>query len=198
MPQEGYSWGSDLQHKSSNTLSHSGHFCSSCSLPQHSIPAARHTPSLTGYKHQSGQTREQHDKEKYPFAAFTKRHFLPVFSISLVIYIQDYRNSQGHFSTFRFCTMFYSLNWMFSTTVLCFLMFCFRHFSLFMSMARQQDIPINAPAELSQLQEEPFFISIHIIFKEKHPFKMFNINLQSLMLEPTFLILFTQFNVQHQ
>lgn len=198
MPQEGYSWASDLQHKSSSTLSHSGHFCSSCSLPQLSMPAPRHTPSLTGYKHQSGQTREQHDKEKYPLAVFTKRHFLLVLSSSLVIYIQDYRNPQGHFSIFRSCTMFYSLKWMFSTTALWFLMCCFRHFSLFMSMARRQDTPINAPAELSQWQEELFFISIHIIFKEKYPCKMFNINLQSLMIQPKFLILFTQFNVQHQ
>lgn len=151
MPQEGYGQGTDLQHKSRNILSHSGHFCSSCSLPQLSIHAPRHTPSLTGCKHQSGQIREQHDKEKYPLATFTKRHFLLVFSISLVICIQDYRNPQGQFSIFRSCAMFYSLNSMFSTTVLCFLMFCFRHFSLSMSMARRQDTPINAPAELKSV-----------------------------------------------
>lgn len=51
---------------------------------------------------------------------------------------------------------------------------------------------LNAPAELSQQQKELFFISIHIIFKEKYPCKMFNINLQSLMIQPKFLILFTQ------
>lgn len=99
-------------------------------------PCCTHTPALTGNQPQAGQTRERHDKEKYLSATFTKGCFL-VLSISFIACVQHDRNPQGHFSIFRSCNIFYSLKWMLFTTALWFLMLCFGHFSLFMSLASQ-------------------------------------------------------------
>lgn len=179
----------DLQQNSSNVPNHGGHFCTqhcSASLLQSMI-------GLTRNKHQSGQTMEQHNKGKYPFATFTKIRFLLVFYIRFYHMYPGWWEPPGSLQYLQILHFFYGLNGMFSAIALWFLMFCFRHFSLYEPGQRARHRTHCSSWTQSAAKITFYFHSYH--FSRKMPIKTVKINLQPLRSEPKLLALFTQFNV---
>lgn len=88
---------------------------------------------------------------------------------------------------------FYGLNWMFSAIALWFLMFCFRHFSLYEPGQTARHSTHCSSWIQSAAKITFYFHSYHIL--KKMSIKTVKINLQPLRSEPKFLTLFTQFNV---